>query len=161
MVAKRQHAATAWRIVYGATLALWLGGLTFYSLFVVPTGNERLGATDQGILTAIVTTRLQWIGAIAIACIAVETLRSRRRWQLLGVIVLALSQIGLFAVHDQLSARIDFANGSLVPLQDGPSFYSIHRVYLLLTALQWLVGLMIFCRFLSNSDASDFEQRLG
>lgn len=150
------HAALyyqAWRIVLIATLALWLGGLTFYSIFVVPVGNERLGSIGQGMLTAIITRELNAIGNVAFSCILIDAVLARRRWQLAAAIILALSQIGLYAVHDQLFSRIDFESGSLLPHADGSSFYATHRIYLILTSLQWLIGLAIFCRLIAAPDA--------
>ena len=143
----------AWRMVFITTLALWLGGLTFYSVFVVPVGNERLGSIGQGMLTAIITRQLNAIGNVAFACILIDAVLRRRRWQLAGAILLALSQIGLYAVHSQLFSRIDFESGSLLPHSDGWSFYATHRIYLILTSLQWLIGLAIFCRLITTRGA--------
>jgi hypothetical protein len=39
-------------------LTFWLGGLTFYSLIVVPTGAEVVGRTEQGFVTSAVTLKL-------------------------------------------------------------------------------------------------------
>ncbi|MFM2092990.1 MAG: hypothetical protein RIS70_114 [Planctomycetota bacterium] len=149
----------AWRIILIATIALWLGGLTFYSVFVVPIGNERLGSIGQGLLTAIITRQLNAIGNIAFACIFIDAVLRRRRRQLAGAIILALSQIGLYAVHDQLFSHIDFESGSLLPHSDGWSFYATHRLYLILTSLQWLIGLAIFCRLITASAAEQATSR--
>lgn len=133
------------RVLYGLVLALWLGGLTFYSIVVVPLGAERWGTVEQGFLTASVTQRLNWIAVVVISAATLDALRSRNRLRVATVAFLAASQICLFVLHHRLSTQMDFDAATIV---DGSEFYSLHRIYLLVTAAQWLVGLGIFIRLL-------------
>src|SRR5215469_3439353 len=48
--------------------ALWMGGFTFYTLIVIPTGGKVLdgGERDVGFITQQVTIWLNWIGVAAL-----------------------------------------------------------------------------------------------
>lgn len=138
---------STWQILYAAALALWLGGLTFYALFVIPVGTERWGSVEQGMLTASVTVRLNWIATVAILLIAIESLRVRRRWFGFGAALLIGLQVWLFLLHGQLSERLVLATGEMRESAGSLSFYDTHRIYLLVTAAQWLLGCLFFAEF--------------
>src|SRR5262245_22998237 len=56
------------RLATVLTMALWWGGMTFYALFVVPTGVEVLGGgTEQGFITQRVSTIINLCGMVALA----------------------------------------------------------------------------------------------
>lgn len=123
------------------TLALWWGGLTFYSAIVVPIGADRFGATDQGFVTRDVTRVLNGLGAIAALAWGVRAFCDRNRL-MLGAAATILATVGVLALlHVQLDSMLDHAHSSV---DDGPRFYFWHRLYLLGTASQWLVGVIIF-----------------
>ena len=47
--------------------AVWMGGFTFYTLIVIPTGGKVLGSErDVGFITQQVTNWLNWIGLLAL-----------------------------------------------------------------------------------------------
>lgn len=120
--------------------ALWFGGLTFYAAFVVPIGGALLGETTQGYVTQQVTIRLNTLAVVALIFWAWEmmaNLRLRQRgvaiWGFQAIILL-----GLVMLHVKLSSMLDLEDRS------GPisaEFYFWHRLYLIGTTVQWLLGL--------------------
>jgi len=119
-----------------AALGLWIGGMTFYALVVVPTGTRLFGSVEQGLLTEQVTRQLNWIGVASLLIL----LPAARQSRLLAAswLVLAASLAALFWLHPRISAFIDHT-GRAVP--DYAGFYQWHRAYLIGTAIQWLAGL--------------------
>ena len=116
------------------TLALWIGGLSFYALVVVPVGTDVIGGTEQGFVTQRVTGWLNWIG---VASLVVLLPSVRKRWMLATWAALALTLAALFALHLRLDALLD---GKAREVISPGTFYNWHRAYLGVTALQWLGG---------------------
>lgn len=141
---------TAWKILYGCLLASWLGGLTFYSIVVIPLGTARWGSVEQGMLTAAVTVRLNALATIAILVIMIDSLRRRCRRSILGALLLVVTQLLIYFLHVQLSGRIDDGTGEILQPEGQMSFYTVHRVYLLVTAAQWLLGVLFLAGFSSR-----------
>jgi len=135
-----------------AALALWIGGTTFYAIVVVPTGTRLFGSMEQGLLTEQVTRQLNWIGVICLLVLLPAARKSRSgaaSW-----LVLAASLAALFWLHPQIAAFVDHAN-HLVANPD--AFYQWHRAYLLVTAVQWLAGLVHLWCLTSSSAAKSAE----
>lgn len=125
------------RFVVFAVLAVWLGGLTFYAVIVVPIGTAQLGSTEQGFVTQQVTSQLNLIGVLVLIVLGALTLRHRTHIPLVATwCVLLAVQIGLFIDHAHLSRLMDPSHRTLL-VND---FYDQHRVYLWLTAIQWVTG---------------------
>ncbi len=122
------------RYIAVVSLSLWIGGLTFYSLFVIPTGTSVVGGMAQGIITQQVTDWLNWIGVASLA-IMVPTLRAR--WMLATWGALAVTLAILFVLHPQLDALLDAKTREIA---NYGTFYNWHRAYLIVTAAQWLAG---------------------
>jgi hypothetical protein len=122
------------RPIAALSLALWIGGLTLYALVVVPVGTDVIGGTAQGFITQRVTTWLNWIGLVALVCLlaSLRTRWMRGTWGLLAVTLAAL-----FAIHPRLDALL--VNGEV---SDHATFYNWHRAYLIVTAVQWLAGVV-------------------
>ena len=118
------------------TLALWIGGLSFYALVVVPVGTDVIGGTEQGFVTQRVTGWLNWIG---VASLAVLLPSVRTRWMLATWAVLVLTLIALFALHLRLDSLLD---GKTREVISPSAFYNWHRAYLIVTAAQWLAGVI-------------------
>jgi hypothetical protein len=120
-------------------LSLWIGGITFYGAVVVPVGARVLGsATAQGFVTQAVTVRLNMIALVALAALAWNAvLAPRERRTPLGVtwLVMLLAQVALFILHPYVGALLDAATHQVT---DHDAFYARHRIYLLVTAAQWL-----------------------
>ena len=63
-------------------MAIWWGGLTFYAVFVVPTGVEVLGGeTEQGFVTQRVSNS---INLLATLTLAVLVWNAAVRWREIG-----------------------------------------------------------------------------
>ena len=124
-------------------MTLWWGGLTFYSAVVVPVGTAVLESTElQGLVTQQVTRYLNMLGLLTVGAIIWILLRllgtraitMAKELLVLGAILLAL-QGGLYWLHGELGRQ-------LIDDTDRDAFYQTHRLYLLLVAVQWGLGLM-------------------
>lgn len=135
---------------------LWWGGLTFYAAIVVPLGTDLHGSLGQGFVTQRVTN---WLNALLAAALIVSLPRTfrmarssapsradgsrawwtpPRRWLIAwGVLVVTL--IFLCWWHTWLDALLDRGHRQV---RERELFYARHRVYLWLTAVQWLAGLV-------------------
>lgn len=126
--------------------ALYWGGLTFYTGFVVRISHDVLNdPMDGGLITQRVTVLLQIFGAVCVLlmlCNAVYVRRLARRHALaMGAIttVLGVAIIGLFVVHGQLDAVI---NVDASEITDRDAFTIGHRWYNRLTAVQWIAAVL-------------------
>lgn len=125
-------------------LTLWWGGFTFYASRVVFIGHQVLHSTvKQGFITEIVTTELNWIGLAALAFIGWElfaagTLLRRTAWSAWTVAL--LTTLTLFLIHMKLSGMLDFSSRQI---HDDEHFYGWHRLYLLITMVQWLASTLL------------------
>ncbi len=126
------------RFVGWVSLTLWWGGLTFYSLVVVPIGSEVFGTTAQGFVTQRVTHWLNGIGLITLVFLLWNLTAVRRRLLIATWLLMAGCLAGLVVLHGSLDALLDPQSQSVY---DAERFYNLHRVYLLVTAVQWLAGL--------------------
>lgn len=120
------------------SLALWWGGLTFYSLVVVPIGSEFLGASAQGFVTQRVTHWLNGIGVVTLVLLLWNLTAARRRLLIATRLLMASCLAGLAVLHGSLDALLD---PQLWSVNHVERFYNLHRVYPLVTAVQWLAGL--------------------
>ena len=126
------------RFVGWVSLTLWWGGLTFYSLVVVPIGSEVFGTTAQGFVTQRVTHWLNGIGLVTLVLLLWNLTAARRRLLIATWLVMASCLAGLVVLHGSLDALLDPQSRSV---HDVERFYNLHRIYLLVTAVQWLAGL--------------------
>jgi hypothetical protein len=122
-------------------IAFWLGGLTFYSLIVVPTGTEVVGRLEQGFITRAVTAKLNWIGAATLGILLWDVIVAKRRMLAATWVTLIVFQLALVLLHPRLESLLDMQAHDVT---DHAKFYSIHRVYLWLVAGQWLAGVWHF-----------------
>lgn len=123
--------------------AVWFGGLTFYSLVVIPTAHAVLRSHLRvGFITQGVT---HWINAAGVAVLALliwDYLATRkegtRRLRLGTWALMAIAQATLLALHPVLDGHLDSASKQIA----GPErFYELHRLYLLATTVQWAAAL--------------------
>ena len=119
------------------TTACWWGGLTVYSGIVVPIGASVLGATEQGFVTQRVTNWLNVLAAAALLASARPVFRSGRRGLQAGWIILALALGTLAGLHPVLDSLLVPGHREVL---DHDRFYTLHRVYLWMTTVQWLAG---------------------
>jgi hypothetical protein len=131
------------------TMAIWWGGLTFYALFVVPTGVDVLGGeTEQGFITQRVSSIINVCGILALAVLLVNAAASWRSIGRLARSALAITwlamgaaQLVLLLVHPRLDALLDVPTHSII---EPSSFHRLHEFYLSVTTMQWSAGLLHF-----------------
>lgn len=136
------------RLICETLWTLWFGGLTFYIAIVVPIGGRVIGSDIQGEITAQVTFYLNLLAIFAAGSTVVLSLlfgcKKHRtlRWSFAAVI--AIVAFGLVALRYVMLARMP---GAGFDATGGPlgqwSFYSLHRLYLWSTTLQWGCGVGI------------------
>jgi len=133
------------RILLLLVFAIYWGGLTFYTGFVVRISHDVLNdPMDGGLITQRVTEVLQMLGVVTVAlmgcnCVAVVRQSPKYGYALVGfAALLGCSLIGLFLVHGQLDAIIDVEASEII---DRVAFDAGHRRYNQLTTIQWLASL--------------------
>jgi len=127
------------------SLALWIGGFTFYSVVVIPVLHDQLGSvTETGLITQRVTDHLNLISLVAIAlgwCRAMidrpraEIRRTRWDWSVLFLSVGTVCLGALVFLHRELDSRL--GSGEM------NGFYALHRIYLWCSTIQWLASLFL------------------
>jgi hypothetical protein len=140
------------RFILVMALAGWWGALTFYGLVVVPEGTEQLGTQTQGLVTQQVTRALNLVGVAVAVLLVFELRRSGSRGKWIAWFVFFACQAALYGVHGWLSALLQPANGAAV---DRLWFYDVHRIYLLITALQWGIGPWLLWAILPRDTLAD------
>jgi len=124
--------------------AMWMGGFTFYTLVVIPTGGKVLdgGERDVGFITQQITNWLNWLGVAALLVLGWNAwAEGRGFWRLvLGACwtVMAVSLVGLFVIHPVLDGMLDKDSHKI---HGGSVFFDWHRRYMAVASLQWLAAL--------------------
>lgn len=125
-------------------MALWLGGFTFYSAFVVPIAQDELGSFGSGLITQRVTNVLNLAGLIALVpwWIAVwldrarpPALLRRLNWTLLATTTLGLAWLAI--LHRIMDRTLETAEHA--------GFRAQHRIYLYVSTIMWIanIGLVV------------------
>ncbi|MEZ5964851.1 MAG: hypothetical protein R3F56_13480 [Planctomycetota bacterium] len=132
--ANERSTPAALRAAALAAAILWLGGFTFYALFVIPSGVAVLGDHRQfGFVTERVT---RWLNGLAALALLLDLPALRRpRWQRCSWVVAAGCTAALVGLHAYARSFLDFAHRDV---HDPETFYQVHRAYLLTAAVQWL-----------------------
>jgi hypothetical protein len=132
------------RFLAVVALMFWQGGFTFYAAVVVPIGQKVLGShLEQGFITREVTWYLNLAGAVALGVLAVELMGLRHLRQLhvklrWGIwLAMAVVLLVLILSHPALDAMIDL---DAHVISDGKRFRALHRIYLWISTLEWLLG---------------------
>lgn len=116
-------------------LSIWWGAFTFYSGVVINVGMQVLGNhTEMGFITQAVTGYINFI-SLPIFIFTVYSFRSEKRF-LTAALFLVLLQVILFFVHFELDKLLDFEQRTVL---NKATFYSLHRVYLLISTVIWLI----------------------
>ena len=136
---------TAQRYVIVATWSLWIVGLTFYGLVVVPTGTKLLGSTQQGFITQRVTNYLNLIGWVALTALLWNVVRQRRKLLAATWLVMLAAQIAPMAIHPQLDKMLNPADFEVL---DEAQFHPLHEVYLSITGVQWTAAVVYLAQSL-------------
>ena len=123
--------------------ALWFGGLTLYSLVVIPTAHAVLRSHARvGFITQGVTPWINAAGVLALIPLLWDLLATRKesssrlRWGTWTL--MAIAQAALLALHPVLGAFLDPSSKEIA---EPERFYDVHRVYLLITTAQWAAAL--------------------
>lgn len=129
---------------------VWLGGFTFYSLVVVPTGHQVLRSkVRQGLISQQVTNKLNGLGAVTFALLLWDMAATRRdprsrpqlRIAAISWTIMVATLATLVWLHPRLDAMLAPGSQSVTDI-DG--FYSIHRCYLIVAMVQWGAALVHF-----------------
>ena len=122
------------------SLAVWVGGFTFYSAVVIPVLHDVLGSLDTGYVTQRVTDFLNVAGVASVSVwwFAVWAERSlgsarARRLRLGSLAGTTLLLVLLVILHRVMDRRLE--TGSL------RGFYPLHRAYLIVSTAQWFLNL--------------------
>jgi len=130
------------RFLCVSSLAVWMGGFTFYGSVVVPILHDVLTHDVAGSITRRVTDALNLFGVATLAVWWAASWAERSagsrglramRFGLLALISGLLA--ALFVLHTIMDERLD--SGSL------RDFYPLHRWYLRLSTAQWVLSLLL------------------
>ena len=136
-----------------AVLMFWLGGLTFYGAVVIPIGRLTIGQPSQSLITRQVAWVLNLSAAVLLLPLAwdqcTSLVRSRRRW--LVWLGFGLCIPPLHGLHMQMSAMMD---GAPSPFE---TFSTVHRLYLWLSTLQWVLAVVYLALMLRAWRREDGE----
>jgi hypothetical protein len=127
-------------------LALWWGGFTFYSVFVVHTGHFVLKSKlRQGFITQLVTKELNWLAVLTLAVVLWDIYLSHREgvsarlirfaWASWGIMAVCL--LVLFILHPDMDALLDGETRTVI---DDDKFYRLHDWYLIVSTIEWLAA---------------------
>jgi hypothetical protein len=123
--------------------ALWWGGFTFYASFVIPTGQKVLGNhVMMGFITRDVAPIINYVALIAclFAFLNEWLYKGKDSIPMYAIICLALMLafiIALFSLYPYLNEMLLVEKHTLT---DENKFYSLHRIYLLLSTSLWIDG---------------------
>jgi len=134
----RRAVSFFWRLAVWLLWAAWWGGLTFYALVVVPIGTELLGSVEQGFVTQRVTLWHNWLGVVIALALAAEAWRLRSSAWMWLAIAIAMTTAGLMVWHRHMTLAMNFVERT-VP----GNFYSEHAIYLWITVVEWLLGMVV------------------
>jgi len=133
------------RVLTTIAVALWFGGFTIYTAFVVKVGSRVVGGLEQGYITQQVTDTLQVFAAIMIVAVALDiavhwrrTNRLMRTLQSVAWMFMLGSLVGLVIVHSQMDELLDLA--TFARPDHGP-FRPLHQRYQLISTILWFATL--------------------
>jgi hypothetical protein len=153
-----QWMTVVWRFLVLMALLFWQGGFLFYAAVVVPVGQEELGNhIAQGFITRKVTNHLNLAGVAALVILGADIafpdrVRWRRSSRALTWVVLALLLGCLYWLHGRMDAVLDPVERIVL---DPIAFRPYHRVYLWLSTIQWVFGLVYLLLTLAAWRAAD------
>jgi hypothetical protein len=122
-------------------LSIWWGGFTFYAAIVIPVGMKVLGShTEMGFITQQVTIYINFFSLISFIfygyCLKNEAFTEKKLVEEIIVISLIGFQLLLFLLHHYQTDLLNFENHKII---NRDNFYLLHRIYLIVETLIWLV----------------------
>lgn len=137
------RAAGMRRLLAILAFAFWFGGLFFYALVVIPTAH---GVLKSHLRVGFITQQVShWINYAAVVMLLllmwemVSTWENRaRQVRLVTWFLMAGAQAALFALHPVLDRHLDLQTKGI---SDPDRFYEFHRIYLIVTTVQWAAAL--------------------
>jgi hypothetical protein len=141
------------RLILLIALMFWQGGFMFYGSVVITVGAQVLGSEmEQGFVTQAVTNYLNIAGAVCLTIWGIVLWHERTRW--LGWtlwLAIVLSLVALVLLHGRMDQRLNFDSHIVA----GKGFYSHHRLYIALSAAQWLASLALLGATLNQWKQAD------
>jgi hypothetical protein len=128
-------------VIIFITFALWWGGFTFYATWVVPTAHEVLG---NHILAGMITQRVSHVlnvltGVFIVVALVQFYFERGQKGELIPLSIIALGLIVLLFLHPQMDKFVLTETQSLT---DKGAFYVYHRIYLVVSTIMWLAGIV-------------------
>lgn len=119
--------------IYILLTAFYWGGFTFYAGLVVPVGMRVLGNhVRMGFITKEVTVYLNFLGVLWVFASNIF-FENKSRWVVVAVAFLIVS---LFYLHPLQSDSMNCVNLELKP---NSNFYTLHRIYLIISTFIWVL----------------------
>ena len=127
---------------------MWWGAFTFYAGIVVTIGMRVLGShIEMGFITQQVTAYLNIFSLIVFLifayCLHNEEFTENSLVEQITAISIIGFQLLLFLLHFYLTDLLDFEKHTILN-QD--NFYLLHRIYLIIETLIWLVVSILIIR---------------
>jgi hypothetical protein len=131
-------------------LGIWWGAFTFYAGIVVPVGMRVLGSHfEMGMITQQVTIFLNVFSLIIFLiyayCLKNENVTKNNLVEEIISISLIGFQLLLFLLHYYQTDLIDFEHHKIL---NPDIFYLLHRIYLIVETLIWLLVSFLIARSL-------------
>jgi hypothetical protein len=145
----------SWRqTIIAGFLAMWLGGIAMYATVVVPIGAGVLGSHEAfGFVTRRVSIGMNAIASGTLSLVLWNLLWTCRhratRTMWITFAIMSATQLVLYFLHPWLDALLDPEARRIL---DEDAFYDRHRIYLLVTTVQWLAGLLHFRALLNRRE---------
>jgi hypothetical protein len=133
-------------------LSLWWGAFTFYAGIVVPVGMNVLGShTEMGFITQQVTVYINVFSLILFLffayCLKNEEFKKGKLVEEITTISLIGFQLLLILLHNSQTDLLDFENHKII---NRDNFYLLHRIYLIVESLIWLVVSVLIVKEVSS-----------
>ena len=122
-------------------LCIWWGAFTFYAGVVIPIGMDVLGShTEMGFITQKVTIYFNVFSLLIFLfyayCLKNEEVTKIKLIEEIISISLIGFQLLLFLLHNYQTELLNFEKFTI---SNHDNFYLLHRIYLILETLIWLV----------------------
>lgn len=153
------------RFLVLGVLFFWQGGLTFYGAVVIPVGARILGShRSQAVITREVVQVATAAGLLALVLFCWDVLATRdpagwrRHVRQCAALGIAFTWVILSCLQFLLNQRFD---PDSLDVGDLASFRELHRLYLWITTVQWVLCLVFLFAGLAAWRAEDRTEGEG